>query len=111
MFVKIAVAVSLFMFLCTGVFAESTSKGGNSPKKENPVIEIHHCSSCGFRSRAEKVAQEIKDELGFEAKLIVGSTGSFDVFLNGELIFSKGETGRFPEPGEIVRLIKEKLEK
>ena len=31
-----------------------------------------------------------------------GAKGQFDVFKGGELIFSKKETGRFPEEREIV---------
>jgi len=31
-----------------------------------------------------------------------GDKGIFDVTVNGSKIFSKQETGRFPEPGEIV---------
>ena len=31
-----------------------------------------------------------------------GATGQFDVFADGELIFSKKETGRFPEERELI---------
>jgi selT/selW/selH-like putative selenoprotein len=31
-----------------------------------------------------------------------GANGQFDVFKDGDLIFSKKEAGRFPEEGEIV---------
>jgi len=31
-----------------------------------------------------------------------GATGQFDVFAGGDLIFSKKETGRFPEEREII---------
>jgi len=43
--------------------------------------------------------------LGVEAKLIPGSGGVFDVNVDGRLVYSKHRTGRFPEPGEVVRLI------
>lgn len=36
--------------------------------------------------------------------------GVFEVSVNGELIFSKKELGRHAEPGEIKKLIEEKLE-
>jgi selenoprotein W-related protein len=38
-------------------------------------------------------------------KLIPGSGGVFDVRVDGALVYSKHATGRFPEPGEVVRLI------
>jgi selT/selW/selH-like putative selenoprotein len=34
--------------------------------------------------------------------LIKGDDGIFDVRVDGELIYSKHETGRFPEPEEIL---------
>ncbi len=34
-----------------------------------------------------------------------GSGGIFDVVLDGKTLFSKHETGRFPEPGEVLGLI------
>lgn len=36
------------------------------------------------------------------AVLTKGSGGVFDVVVDGKLVFSKGETGRFPEPGEVA---------
>jgi selT/selW/selH-like putative selenoprotein len=34
-----------------------------------------------------------------------GATGQFDVFADGELIFSKREAGRFPEEREVIALL------
>jgi selT/selW/selH-like putative selenoprotein len=34
--------------------------------------------------------------------LIVGARGQFDVVADGELIFSKADEQRFPEPEEII---------
>ena len=39
---------------------------------------------------------------GIEATLIRGSGGMFEVVLDGQLIFSKKQLGRFPETGEIL---------
>jgi selT/selW/selH-like putative selenoprotein len=108
---KITIAVLLFMILFAGIYADTTSANDSSAKKENLVIEIHHCTTCGFMNKADRLAKEIQEEYEIEAKLIVGEIGSFDVFLNDELIFSKAREGRFPEPGEISRLINEHLEK
>jgi len=47
----------------------------------------------------------LKKKLGVEAKLVQSSGGVFEVEVNGELVFSKKKLGRFPEGGEIVRLI------
>jgi selT/selW/selH-like putative selenoprotein len=39
---------------------------------------------------------------GIEARDIPGGKGQFDVLRDGELVFSKQESGRFPEHDEIV---------
>jgi selT/selW/selH-like putative selenoprotein len=39
---------------------------------------------------------------GIPAEDIPGGKGQFDVLRDGELVFSKKETGRFPEHGEIL---------
>ena len=44
--------------------------------------------------------QHIMDSLTF----ITGSKGVFDVTVNGNLIYSKAETGRHAEPGEVLDL-------
>ncbi|MBI5025494.1 MAG: hypothetical protein HZC12_01965 [Nitrospirae bacterium] len=51
--------------------------------------------------------EEIKDELGVDATLIEGSGGVFDVTVDGKLIFSKFTLFRFPDAGEVSRLIKQ----
>jgi selT/selW/selH-like putative selenoprotein len=40
------------------------------------------------------------------ARLVKGSGGVFDVKVAGQLVYSKFETGRFPEPGEVVGLLR-----
>jgi selT/selW/selH-like putative selenoprotein len=42
---------------------------------------------------------------GFEAEALPGSRGQYDVIADGRLVFSKAETGRFPEPGEALALL------
>ena len=44
-----------------------------------------------------------------ECKLIEGGGGIFDVVLDGKKIYSKHETGRFPQYREIVKGIEEKI--
>lgn len=52
------------------------------------------------------MAAAIQETDGFEVELIEGGGGIFDVVANGELIYSKHETGHFPENEEIVSLLK-----
>ena len=48
----------------------------------------------------------MKKGFGASAKLIEGSHGIFDVKVDGKLVYSKNQTGRFPEPGEVSGLLK-----
>jgi selT/selW/selH-like putative selenoprotein len=43
---------------------------------------------------------------GIQAKDIPGSSGQFDVVRDGELVYSKHETGRFPEHDEILAALR-----
>ena len=47
--------------------------------------------------------QHIIDEL----TVITGDKGVFDVTVDGETLYSKAETGRHAEPGEILKLFGE----
>lgn len=40
--------------------------------------------------------------------LVMGSKGVFDVEVDGELLYSKHATGRHAEPGEVLRLFRER---
>ncbi len=48
----------------------------------------------------------MEKEFGIEAKLIAGSGGVFDVFVDGILVYSRSKTGRFPNPGELVEKLR-----
>ncbi len=48
------------------------------------------------------MAASIKDALDLDAEVRVGSRGQFDVVADGDLVFSKQESQRFPEPAEII---------
>jgi len=47
----------------------------------------------------------LKKELKAQVRLIPGSGGVFDVVVDGKMLFSKFDTYRFPQPGEIVEFI------
>jgi predicted Rdx family selenoprotein len=42
-------------------------------------------------------------------KLVTGSKGVFDVRVDGELLYSKAETGRHAEPGEVLALFRDRF--
>jgi selenoprotein W-related protein len=48
------------------------------------------------------LAAAISEKFGVEAELIKGKNGVFDVVVNGNLVFSKHQAGRFPQNEEIL---------
>jgi predicted Rdx family selenoprotein len=40
---------------------------------------------------------------------VTGANGIFDVHVDGELVFTKAMLGRYPEPDDVVPLLREKL--
>jgi predicted Rdx family selenoprotein len=44
-------------------------------------------------------------ETEHEASIEEGAKSQYDVVVDGEVIFSKQEQGRFPEPGEVRALL------
>jgi selenoprotein W-related protein len=51
------------------------------------------------------LAEELKSKLGVDAELVKKSGGIFEVYNDGNLIFSKVQLGRFPQPGEVIKLL------
>jgi selenoprotein W-related protein len=52
------------------------------------------------------VAAELKGSLAIDATLTRGSGGIFEVRCDGEVVYSKAETGKFPEPGELTEMLR-----
>ena len=71
-------------------------------------VLITYCGAWGYKNRAVGLAAELKSNFGYESELIKSSGGVFEIELDGNLIFSKKELGRFPEEGEIKKLLKDK---
>lgn len=55
---------------------------------------------------AEELASTFAGQLG-AIVLVPSSGGVFEVTAGERVLFSKRATGRFPEPGEVVRTIEE----
>ncbi|MBV1876042.1 MAG: Rdx family protein [Pseudomonadales bacterium] len=54
------------------------------------------------------MAAEIKTDFALNSELIAGDKGIFDLIIDGEVCYSKFQTGRFPIADEIKRLIETK---
>ena len=69
-------------------------------------IKIFYCVVWNYQTRAVGLAAELKKDYGLESELISGERGDFEVTVDGTKIFSKQKMLRFPESGEISKIIK-----
>ena len=58
-----------------------------------------------YEPRALSLRDELSNQFNIQAELIQSSGGVFEIIRNGELIFSKKQSGRFPNNGEVASLI------
>ena len=75
-------------------------------------IKLEFCIVWNYTPRAVSTVEDILEKYGEEVKsndLIPGTGGVFELYLNGELIYSKHETGRHTNEGEILELMEKAL--
>jgi selenoprotein W-related protein len=80
--------------------------------ENSPRVEFRYCTQCRWLLRATWMAQELlttfDTELG-EVALVPGTGGVFEVRVDGELIWSRKERGRFPESKELKQLVRDRV--
>jgi selenoprotein W-related protein len=79
---------------------------------EGNIVAIEYCTQCRWLLRAAWMAQELlttfESELG-GVLLKPGTGGIFEVRLDGKTLFSRKDTGRFPESKELKQLIRDRI--
>ena len=68
---------------------------------EGMQIEIEYCDTWNYLPRATSLAAELKEKYGVEAILVSSDGGVFEVKVDENLVFSKKQSGRFPEDHEV----------
>ena len=53
-------------------------------------FEILYCRPCGYRDRADTLADELRARFDAQVEVEEGMFGQFDVFMDDELVASKG---------------------
>jgi len=71
-------------------------------------ISIEYCVEWNYEPQATSLATALKKRFGVKSQLIKSGGGVFEIVKDDVLIFSKKQTGRFPEHDEIFEKIKEK---
>lgn len=75
-------------------------------------LKIEYCAQCRWLHRATWMMQELFITFSEEVREITLSQvtgGNFNVYANGELLFSRKEQGRFPELSELKQLVRDKI--
>jgi selenoprotein W-related protein len=76
------------------------------------IVEIRYCTRCRWLLRAAWTAQELLTTFEGEIErlsLVPGTGGVFDVRVDGEVVWSRGERGRFPEMKELKQLLRDRI--
>ena len=80
--------------------------------ENHPRVEIRYCTQCRWILRAGWLAQELlstfETDLG-EVALVPGTGGIFEIRLDGDLVWSRKEQGRFPEAKELKQLVRDRV--
>lgn len=59
---------------------------------------------------AVRILEEFEREVE-SLEVVTGSGGIFDVHLDGELVFTKSMLGRYPQPEDVLPLLRERIER
>ncbi|MGQ0793969.1 MAG: SelT/SelW/SelH family protein [Deltaproteobacteria bacterium] len=75
-------------------------------------VRIKYCAQCRWMIRAAWTAQELlmtfESELE-EVALAPGAGGVFDVSVDGDVIWSRSERGRFPDIKELKQILRDAI--
>jgi selenoprotein W-related protein len=79
----------------------------------SPHVAITYCRLCGWLLRASWMAQELlttfAEDLGSVTLVPDDTGGVFDIRLDGKLLWSRKEHGRFPDIKELKQLVRDRV--
>ena len=76
-------------------------------------IEIHYCTQCRWMLRAAWMAQELLSTFDGDIDALTlrpGTGGVFEVRVDGALLWSRKEQGRFPEITELKQRVRDAID-
>jgi selenoprotein W-related protein len=79
----------------------------------SPSVEITYCRLCGWGLRAGWMAQELLTTFAAEIGSVTltpdASGGVFEVRVEGELVWSRKDQGRFPDIKELKQIVRDRI--
>jgi selenoprotein W-related protein len=76
-------------------------------------IEIEYCVQCRWLLRASWIAQELLSTFDGDVAALTlkpATGGAFNVSLDGQLLWSRKEHGRFPEITELKQMVRDRID-
>jgi len=75
------------------------------------VVHVEYCGAWGYKGKYERLrAAILKVVPEADVTGVVGRKQSYEITLNGNVIFSKLKTDKFPDENEIVQMVKKEAE-
>jgi selT/selW/selH-like putative selenoprotein len=76
-------------------------------RRRDMEISIEYCGTCNYRPISAGLAMATEKDLGIKPFLVHSKEiGALEVRVDNNLIFSKMQTGRFPDHAEVIALPK-----
>jgi selenoprotein W-related protein len=79
----------------------------------SPTVEIAYCRLCGWGLRAGWMAQGLlatfAEEMGSVVLTADAEGGVFEVRVDGDLVWSRKERGRFPDIRELKQVVRDRI--
>ncbi len=72
-------------------------------------VEITYCVPCDYSPRAVSAVSDLLSNYQHvidDLRLVTGDKGVFDVRVDGELVYSKHQTDRHAEDGEVLEIFR-----
>ena len=82
------------------------------PEQPGLAVRLEYCAQSGYLPRAQWMLGELLAALQDDVAsftLVPGGGGCFEWSVDGETVFSKLASGRFPEVDEIMELLADRL--
>ena len=72
-------------------------------------LTIEYCVMWNYYPRAASLAEQVKNKFDIDIEFMKSDGGRFEIYLDGDIIFSKMNEYRFPDDGEIEKLLQKRF--
>ena len=80
--------------------------------KQPVSVSIVYCAECGYEEPTLRLVKRLMEEFHMwlrRIEIVPASNGEFEVSLDGDLVHSALQTGRFPKTDDMVAAVRQRL--